>query len=221
MRRVLVLRPEPSASATAAQARALGLEPVVIPLFEIEPIAWQAPEPARFDALLLTSANAVRAGGEQLTALRGLPVHAVGEATADAAREAGFDVASRGDAGVDRLLDSLEPDLKLLHLCGEDRREGVHARQHITALVVYRSKARDGADLSAAGDAVALVHSPRAARRFSALAPHRSSIAIAAISPAVVEAAGDGWAAIAAAESPTDEALLALAARLCNKPAPE
>jgi uroporphyrinogen-III synthase len=38
--------------------------------------------------------------------------------TAQAARDAGFGVASAGEAGVDRLLDSLEPDLKLLHLCG-------------------------------------------------------------------------------------------------------
>ena len=60
MRRLLVLRPEPGASATAGRARTLGLDPVLMPLFEIEPIAWTAPDPAGFDALLLTSANAVR-----------------------------------------------------------------------------------------------------------------------------------------------------------------
>ena len=58
---------------------------------------------------LLTSANAVRCGGEQLHSLRGLKAYAVGEATAEAAREAGFDIAATGDAGVDRLLGSIEP----------------------------------------------------------------------------------------------------------------
>ena len=40
MRRVLVLRPEPGASATVERARRLGLDAVAIPLFEIEPVAW-------------------------------------------------------------------------------------------------------------------------------------------------------------------------------------
>ena len=104
MRRVVVLRPEPGASATGKRARKRGLDPIILPLFELEPVAWQAPDPHGFDGLLLTSANAVRMGGDQLKGLRGLPVHAVGEATAKAAREAGFDIASTGNAGIDGLL---------------------------------------------------------------------------------------------------------------------
>jgi len=221
MRRLMVLRPEPGASATAERARKLGLEPVIVPLFEIEPVPWRAPDTAGFDALLLTSANSVRFGGEELMALRGLPVHAVGEATAEATREAGFDVASSGEAGVDRLLGSLEPDLKLLHLCGEDRREPQDARQQITSKVVYRAKAIDHPDLSPAEGSVVLVHSPRAAQRLSELVKARGSIAIAAISPAASEAAGAGWDWVETADAPNDEALLALAARLCNKPDPQ
>ena len=72
MRRVLVLRPEPGASATVERARERGLDAVAIPLFEIEPLAWEAPEAGSFDGLLLTSANAVRHGGEGLASLRGL-----------------------------------------------------------------------------------------------------------------------------------------------------
>ena len=60
MRRVLVLRPEPGAAATVKRARARGLDAVAIPLFEIEPLAWEAPPAGGFDGLLLTSANAVR-----------------------------------------------------------------------------------------------------------------------------------------------------------------
>ena len=220
MPRLLVLRPEPGASATAERARARGLDAVAIPLFEVEPIEWNAPEPSGFDGLLLTSANAVRHAGERLESLRGLKTYAVGEATAEAAREAGFDIASTGDAGIERLLGSIEADLKLLHLCGEDRTEIADARQAITPVVVYRSKPVDAPALSA-GDNVALIHSPRAGRQFAELVDDRSSVTVAAISEAAAKAAGNGWKLVAVADRPSDEALLALAARLCNKPDPE
>src|SRR5213079_312863 len=99
MTRVLVLRPEPGASATVEKARERGLDAIAVPLFAVEPLAWQAPEPIGFDGLLLTSGNAVRHGGEGLQALRRLKVYAVGEATAEAARVAGFNVAATAAAG--------------------------------------------------------------------------------------------------------------------------
>ena len=90
MKRVLVLRPEPGASTTVKHARERGLDAIAIPLFEIEPVAWDVPEAGGYDGLLLTSANAIRHGGKGLNELRGLPVHAVGAATAKAARDARF-----------------------------------------------------------------------------------------------------------------------------------
>lgn len=221
MPRLLVLRPEPGANATAERARALGLDPVVIPLFEVEPVEWQAPDAAAFDGLLLTSANAVRRAGEKLERLRGLKTYAVGDATAEVAREAGFDIAATGDAGVERLLNSIEVDLKLLHLCGEDHTTVEYACRAITPVVVYRSRAVDTPGLSAAKGSIALIHSPRAARRFADLVDDRSAVTIAAISEAAAKAAGNGWKQVAVADQPSDEALLALAARLCNKPDPE
>ena len=221
MTRVIVLRPQPGAEATVEKARASGLEAIAIPLFEIEPAAWQAPDPAGFDGLLLTSANAVRFGGGALQSLRGLKAYAVGEATAAAAREAGFDIAATGDRGVDRLLGSIEPNLKLLHLSGADRREPDGAKQRITAVTVYRAKPAEGPDLSMAADCVALIHSPRAGRRFAELVSKRDTISIAAISEAAREAVGEGWRRVEAAEEPSDDALLALAARLCDKPDPK
>ena len=217
---VLVLRPEPGASATAEKARALGLEALAIPLFEIEPVAWRAPDAGSFDGLLLTSANAMRCGGDELKDLRGLPVYAVGEATADAARQAGFDIAATGEAGVDRLLASIDPGLKLLHLCGADRREPQDARQFIMPLVVYRAIEAAPPQINAEG-AVALIHSPRAGRRFGELVTERGSTSIAAISAAASDAVDGGWKFVELAEEPSDDALLALAARLCNKPDPE
>ena len=220
MRRVIVLRPEPGATETVRRASERGLDALSLPLFEIEPISWSSPDPDSFDALLLTSANAVRWGGIGLCAFRQLPVHAVGETTAEAAVEAGFEVASAGESGVDELLASLDPNLRLLHLCGEDRR--VPAIQHsIVAVSVYRSKQLPSrTELGQAEGSVVLVHSPRSGQRFAQIVDElgldRERICIAAISPAAEEAVGRGWAAIEAAERPNDDALLALALRLCN-----
>ena len=217
MRRVLVLRPEPGASATVEKARRLGLDAVAVPLFEVEPVGWQVPDASAFDGLLLTSPNALRHGGEGLQRLRGMQVYAVGEATARAAREMGFDVASVGDGGVDRLLDSIDPDLRLLHLCGADRIAPASARQAVTAVAVYRSReVADRGEFPA--DSVALIHSPRAGRRFAELIDDRSGFAIAAISPQAAKSLGGGWESVQSAARATDEALLALAASLCNKP---
>jgi hypothetical protein len=125
------------------RARALGLDAVAVPLFAVTPVAWDAPEAARFDGVLLTSANAVRHSGDAIERLRGLKVYAVGEATAESAREAGFEIAATGDADAAGLLGSIAPDLRLLHLCGADRRGIGDASQAITPVVVYRADAID------------------------------------------------------------------------------
>jgi uroporphyrinogen-III synthase len=222
MSRIVVLRPGSGATETMKRARERGLDALSVPLFAIEPVAWQAPEAGSFDALLITSANALRQAGEELTKRRGLPVHVVGAATGDAARNGGFDIASAGDAGVERLLGSLEPNLKLLHLCGEERTPTPGARQTITALPVYRSKPIEpGPNVDGAAGAVVLVHSPRAGSRFAELFDaqdlDRAACAIAAISADAGDAAGHGWKGVEHAEQPTDDALLALAERLCDK----
>ena len=215
MKRVLVLRPEPGATATVDRARERGLDAVAMPLFEVDPVEWPVPDPAEFDGLLLTSANALRHGGEGLQALRALQVYAVGEATARMARETGFDVTSIGEGGVERLLDAIDAGLRLLHLTAEDRIRA-NARQKITEITVYRSR-----ELPNPGEipreCVALIHSPRAGRRLAELVEKRRRIAIAAISAQAAEAVGRGWLSVDAAATPSDEALLALAERLCNK----
>jgi uroporphyrinogen-III synthase len=47
------------------------------------------------------------------------------------------------------------------------------------------------------------------------------TIQLAAISEAAAQAAGSGWEEIGVAEKPNDGDLLALAARLCQKPEPK
>ena len=217
MRRLVVLRPEPGASATVDRARALGLDALAIPLFEVEPIAWEAPDPNQFDALLLTSANALRHGGAGLERLKSLPVYAVGEATASAARAAGFEIAATGEMGVDALLPAIPARARLLHLCGEYHNAAPAAR----AVAVYRSAALPTpASFHDIERQVVAVHSPRAGSRLAELTDQagldRATVRIAAISNAAATAAGDGWARCEAAEAPGDAALLALAARLCD-----
>ncbi len=220
MRRLVVLRPEPGAAATCRAAIELGLEPVAIPLFAIEPVAWAAPDPASFDGLLLTSGNALGHGGRELDALLGLPVFAVGEATAAEARNAGFVLSVIGSSGVDDLLAQIDPGLRLLHLCGEQWREPAAPRQAITHLPTYRAAAISAPAISAIQGAVVAVHSPRAGARLAEVAARAgldiSATALAAISSEAARAAGAGWEQVLTAGEPNDGALLALAARLCN-----
>ena len=223
MKPLVIVRPEPGASATAGAARRLGLDPVTIPLFTVRPLAWNVPEPSAFDALLLTSANAVRQCGNGLNRYRAMPAHCVGEATAAAARDAGFEVAKVGEGRVDGLLQSLPDDLRLLHLCGFHRREPKGARQTITVIPVYRAdELPEPEGFETIEGSVAALHSPRAGRRFSRLVDQlglrRHCIALAAISREAAEAAGPGWEAVESARQPNDPALLAIAAELCKKP---
>ena len=211
----MILRPEPGASATLARASAAGIEAEAIPLFEIAPVEWVAPDASAFDALLLTSANAVRFGGDQLTALRALPTYCVGEATALAAREAGFAVAGTGAGDAIALIERVPHGLRLLHLTARDHR----AIAGVTRIAVYHSIIIDPPpSLDRLGGGVAMVHSPRAGARLAELIEQRGDISIAAISAAAAAACGGGWNEVATIVAPGDGALLALGAALCQKP---
>jgi uroporphyrinogen-III synthase len=104
-RRILVTRALHQAGKLSEGLRALGAEPVEVPVLEIRPPADFAPLDAalkqidNYDWLILTSANAVRAVavraaelGISLEQSARLKVAAVGEATAEAARKAGLHV---------------------------------------------------------------------------------------------------------------------------------
>lgn len=218
MRKLLLLRPEPGLAASAERSRALGLDVILCPLFRVESVGWEAPV-SSFDALLFTSANALRHGGAQLAGLRHLPVHAVGPVTAAAARESGFRVATVGDGDVVQLLGRLPASIRLLHLAGEDYRDADDPR--IERRAVYRSAMIADPHLPPLEGLVAAVHSPRAGRRLAELAGQRNKTAIAAISQAAADACGIGWERVEAADHPNDNSVLALAAELCHTPSPQ
>jgi uroporphyrinogen-III synthase len=215
VRTLLLLRPEPGLSASAERARALGLDVLCCPLFRVEPLDWDVPDPTHYDALLLTSANAVRHAGPKLAMLASLPVHAVGQLTAAAARDAGLNVETVGCGNVSDLLSALPASLRLLHLAGEDHRP--NAESSIERRITYRSAPISEPNLPLLDGLVVAVHSPRAGMRLAELAWARGAAIIAAISNAAAAACGDGWAEIAVAAEPNDKSLLALAASLCHK----
>jgi uroporphyrinogen-III synthase len=209
--RVLILRPEPGNSATAAQVAALGCEPICVPLFEVAPVAWVPHDPDDFDAVVMTSANAARHGGPDLAGYTHLPLYCVGEATADAARNAGFDDITTGDGGGDDLSELFGDRQRVLHLTGTDHRP-LPAGVHVTTLPVYTSTPV----AAALPDAdIALVHSPRAGARLAELSPRRD-LALIAISGAAAEAAGACWTAVHVADVPREAAMLATLAGLCK-----
>lgn len=224
-RPLALLRSEPGWSASCAAAEALGIEVVGHPLFVSEAVDWAMPHDS-FDGLLIGSATAFRHAGRQLRELRGLPVYAVGEATAHEARAAGFTVAHTGTSGLQSLLDDL-PDgpSRLLRLGGEERTVLASRPQHsIVECTVYRMNPcaftpRFAADLANRKPLVAL-HSAAAATLFAAeidrLGLERGCQFLLALGPRIAKAAGLGWAAMHLADAPNEGALLAKARALCQ-----
>lgn len=213
---LIVLRPEPGAGVSMARARAVGVDAVSVPVFALEPVAWRVPSLEGYQALLLTSANAVTLVGPELAALTSLPAWCVGEATAAVARVAGLTVERVGSAGVQALVDAGGP-MRLLWLAGEDR-TAVQAPEggKIDAIAVYRA-APLAVDIAVLQDpAVVLVHSTRAAQRLAEIAPQREALRLVAISPAVAAACGEGWRSVAIAPRPDDAEMVAIAAKLCQ-----
>ena len=221
---VLVLRPEPGCNATVNAALALGLNAHAAPLFAIEPRDWTLPDAGAFDALLVGSANAFRHGGTNLESLRSLPVHVVGEATAEAARASGFTVARCGSGGLQGVLDQVPAGTRLLRLAGEERIEltappGVFVEDVVVYASVPRPLVPAALPLLTQG-ALVLLHSAEAARHLAGecarLGIARSAMALATIGPRVTAAAGEGWREVETADPPSDAALLALAHRMCQ-----
>lgn len=221
---LLILRPEPGAAATVARAVAAGWQAIAAPIFTVAPLDWDAPDPAAHDALMLTSVQAVRHAGAQLETYRALPAYAVGEATGAAALQAGFADVRIGAADAALLVAMMVRDgvARPLHLAGREHRLLDAAPIPIERRIVYGADpvdtlpaaARDALDRRA----IALLHSSRTGAVLASLLDQAgvepAGVRVAAISP---NAASGPWAIVEVAENPTDSALLAAAARLCDK----
>jgi uroporphyrinogen-III synthase len=185
---VLVTRPSPDDEATASALRARGYDVLCAPMLRFEPVAFHDDMNARYGAVIVTSTNALRGIELHLKGHRllELPLFAVGEQTAIAARRAGFThvISANGDAASLRDLvlakvrsKELKKASTLLHLAGADLASdlaselGEHGLRVVTQ-TTYRmapvaSLPREICDAFAAGQVVAVLHySRRSARAF-------------------------------------------------------
>ncbi len=120
--RLMITRPLEDAKPLADELATHGIETVIEPLLSIELSRNESPDLSDVQALLLTSANGVRAFAS-LSFERALPVYAVGDATARAAIDAGFESVDSASGDVDALAElareRLVPtDGALLHIAG-------------------------------------------------------------------------------------------------------
>jgi uroporphyrinogen-III synthase len=212
----------------AQRLAARGDTALIEPLLTIERVPGVTPQLEGIQALVMTSANAAPA----LTApARRLPVFAVGDATATAARRAGCSaVISAAGSGADlaRLIaQRCRPERgAILHLSGAEVRPGMAeglsaAGFALRRQVVYRAVAARALS-PAAIEALAgwqveavLLFSPRTARTFvelvalHGLRDHLSSTAAICLSAAVAQPCRELiWRAIYLAAGPDLEALL-------------
>lgn len=129
---ILVTRPEPDNTATAAVLVTRGYDVLSAPMLRFEALAIPAEPDARYAAVVVTSANALRALADQpvLGGLRKRRLYAVGERTAAAAQELGFRTIINGGGDASTLRDAViahegKPGKKkagepLLYLAGAD-----------------------------------------------------------------------------------------------------
>ena len=145
--RVLVTRPLPDGERTAATLRGRGYDVLAAPLIQVKPIA--ADLAGDWSAVIVSSANAVRVlEARQISSLSKLPLFAVGQRSAEVAREAGFTNvrSAKGDADdLIRLATShAGKAATYLYLAGEDRAadvEGELVKRGIKArtVIVYQT----------------------------------------------------------------------------------
>ena len=219
--KILVTRPEPGASATAARLVAMGHMPVLAPCLAINVLAPRLPEhPA---VLVITSGQAVPALPENL---RGLPVFCVGDATAGKLRAVGFGrvESAAGDADdLFRLITARR--LPGLHVMAVGERQGLGlfrqlreagisvVRRKVYAARPLRTFPEGVAEALAEGEiGAALFYSAETAQAFIRLKPGGTdSIEAFALSPKVATALhGLPWSAIRVALAPTEADLMAL-----------
>jgi uroporphyrinogen-III synthase len=239
---VLVTRPHPDNEATAATLRARGLDVLLAPMLRFESLAFQDDSDTRYGAVIVTSANALRGFAKQPAGQRllKLPLFAVGEHTAAAARDAGFDkvISANGDATALReavlagvKAKQLKKASPLLYLAGADlardlagdlgERGFTVVTQTTYRMIPVTSLPREVADGFAAHQIKAVLHySRRSARAFLEAARSAgveiSALAVAqcCISDAVASIVRDAGATqVLTARTPDENAVLDLLTR--------
>ena len=198
---------------------------MIRPLLEIRRLPRPAPDLQEVAALAFTSRNGV-AAFTALSDARALPVFTVGDATADAAREAGFATVHSAAGAIGdlvRLLSAEAPRDGIVLSPGALEPAGdlpalLSGRVEVRALPVYQA-VETGAAAPAGFDAV-LVHSPRGGRALAALAstpePFADRVAVAISGAAAAPLAGLAGLEVRVSARPDEAALF----EALGKPAP-
>lgn len=232
--RLLVTRPEPDATRQRNALAARGHEPVLAPLLTIEPVKDVPLHLDGAQGLIVTSRNALRAlaSHPELLAAKRLPLFAVGEATAKAARDLGFAEVTAGPGTGESLAWLISERLKasagaLVHLSGEtvafDLKTALEARGFtVRQPILYKAVPatelpQEALALLKAGrlDGVILM-SPRTAAIFASLVVQHRAVAQASrlncycLSAAVAQALEPLKGSAIIAARPREEDVLAL-----------
>lgn len=219
MLRAAVTRALPDAEATAARLRALGADAIVAPLLTIVPCGYDTNVEGA-QALIFTSAAGVRAFPDARSQ-RARPVLAVGDATAEAARDAGFIDVRSADGDVAKLAALAKANLdpgagKLIHIGGEHVAGDLSGELVRAGFTVERRTAYAAIVVAALPPSlherldVVLFHSARAADAMHRLgAPQAQARVAACLSQSVAKsAAASGWKRIVVAPAPREDVLL-------------
>jgi uroporphyrinogen-III synthase len=217
--RVAITRAAPDNARTAERVRERGGEPVLAPLLAIVPCGYDT-NTDDAQAIIFTSSNGVRAFPDARGA-RDRIVLAVGDVTAEAARDAGFTDVRSADGDVESLAalahTSLDPAKgKLIHIAGDHVAGDLGGTLRAAGFVVERRLAYASVAASALPDVfntqldAVTFHSVRAAETFVALgAPGAAHLTAACFSQTIADAASAApWKRLIVSPAPRDEALL-------------
>jgi len=215
---ILITRPREDAERLAADFESQGFDTLIEPMLTIDFVEDPSFSTVGAQAILLTSANGARALGNS-SAPRDMPVLAVGEKTAEAARNEGFTHVETAGGNVEALADlaalTLDPVKgPVIHVSGRDVAGDLAGALSARAFtyrrhVLYKARAAEAfseglCDALSAGDIAAVVfYSARTAATFvmlakqAGLAGSAASMTAFCISEAVAEAARElDWARI-------------------------
>jgi uroporphyrinogen-III synthase len=232
----LITRPHEDSQDLAGELQRRGYRPLIEPMLRIVFRAGPPLSREGLQGLLVTSANGARALaarlGPAIGGWRDLPVWAVGDASAAAARACGFTlvenaagdvsalaalVAERADPAAGALLQAAAATLAG-DLAGDLGRRGFRVEKQVLYDAEPARRLSDAAlaEMRQGSVAVALFFSPRTAATFvrlaraASLAEASAGVTALALSPAVAASLADmPWRRLVVAEQPRQSALLA------------
>lgn len=226
---LLITRPAEDAGPLAERLAEMGVGTVISPLIDVIPVPGPEIDTRGLTGFLVTSANGARALAAR-TNRRDIPVHAVGAASAEAARSLGFEAVTSADGDVETLAAHVAAIRKpsegpFLHaagsvtagnLAGALGALGFDVQVERLYEAVPKETLPEAARAALADGAVdgVILYSPRTAQIFdrltagAGLAERLRTLQLFALSQNVSKASAAQWAKRHIASAPDQESLL-------------